>query len=68
VVVSVQTFIKIIGIVIIFVFVWMAFNPTSPELRTKHKETLLKKRIEKGVEEIKEIDKEMRRPKEKDDY
>jgi len=68
VVVSVKTFIKIIGILIIFVFVWLVFNPTSPELRTKHKETLLKKRIGKGVEEIKEIDKEMRRPKEKDCY
>jgi len=67
-VVSVQTVIKIIGIVIILMFVWLVFYPTSPELRTKHKETLLKKRIEKGVEEIKEIGKETQRLKEKDDY
>ena len=66
--VSVQTLLKIIGLVIILVLVWLVFYPTSPELRTKHKETLLKKRIEKGIEEIKKIDKEMQRLKEKDDY
>jgi len=63
-----QSLLKIIGLVIILVLVWLAFNLTSSELRTKHKETLLKKRIEKGVEEIKKIDKEMQRLKEKDDY
>jgi hypothetical protein len=66
--VSVQTLLKIIGLVIILVLVWLVFYPTSPELRTKHKETLLKKRIEKVVEEIKKIDKEMQRPKEKEDH
>jgi hypothetical protein len=67
-VISVQTVIKIIGIVIIFVFVWLLFNPAGSELRTKQKETLLKKRIEKSVEEIKVIDKELRKSKKKDDY
>jgi type II secretory pathway component PulM len=66
--VRVQTILKIIGAVILLVFVWLAFNPTSSELRSKHKETLLKKRIEKSVEEVKEIDKEMQRLKGKDDY
>jgi len=63
-----QTLLKIIALVIILVLVWLAFNLGSSELRTKHKETLLKKRIEKGVKEIKKIDKEMQRLKEKDDY
>ena len=66
--VSVQTLLKIIGLVIILVLVWLVFYPTSPELRTNHKEKLLKKIIEKGVEEIKKIDKEIQRPKEKDDH
>lgn len=57
---NVKTLLKIIFIVIVLVFVWLAFNPSSPELRTKHKETLLKKGIEKSVEEIKEIEKEIR--------
>jgi len=63
-----QTLLKIIALVIILVLVWLAFNLASSELRTKHKETLLKKRIERGVKEIKKIDKEMQRLKEKDDY
>lgn len=59
--ISKQTLIKVIGIATILVFVWLVFDPTSSELRTKHKETLLKKRIEQGVEKIKEIDKETQR-------
>lgn len=52
---------KIIAVVIVLVSVWLLFNPSSPELRTKHKETLLKKGIEKSVEEIKEIEKQIQR-------
>lgn len=58
---NVKSLLKIIAIVVILVCVWLMFNPSSPELRTKHKETLLKKGIEKSVEEIKEIEKQIRR-------
>lgn len=58
---NVKTLLKIIAVVIVLVSVWLLFNPSSPELRTKHKETLLKKGIQKSVEEIKEIEKQIHR-------
>jgi len=66
--VRVQTILKIIGAVILLVFIWLVFNPTSHELRTKQKETLLKKRIGKSVDKVKEIDKEIQRLKRENDY
>ena len=58
---NVKTVLIIITIAIILVSVWLVFNPSNPELRAKHKETLLKKGIEKSVEEIKEIEKQIQR-------
>lgn len=56
---NMKTLLKTIVIVIVLVSVWLIFNPGNPELRTKHKEILLKKGIEKSVEEIEKIEREI---------